>query len=137
MQNQIIEQITATTTKTYETMKSLGDINTSALSKLTDLQFDFISTSMESAIEQAKSLSGKKDAKDIFSSGAEFVSDYNEKMINFTSKTVEIFIQSRDEATSLFEAVIATEAAPAKKPVKASKATTAKPAAKKSAKKET
>ena len=136
MQNQIIEQITAATTKTYETMKSLGDINTSALSKLTNLQIDFISTNMESTIEQAKSLSSKKEVKDIFSSSAEFVSDYNEKMIDFTSKTVEIFTQSRDEATSLFEEVIATEAAPAKKPAKASKATTAKTAAKKSTKKE-
>ena len=135
MQNQIIEQMTAATTKSYETMKKLGDINTSALSKLTDLQLDFISMNMESTVEQAKSLSNKKEAKDIFSSSAEFVSDYNEKMIDFTSKTVEIFTQSRDEAASLFEEVIATEAAPAKKPAKASKATTAKTAAKKPAKK--
>lgn len=136
MQNQIIEQITAATNKTCETMKSLGNINTSALGKLTDLQFDFISANMESAIEQTKSLSSKKEAKDFFSSSAEFVSDYNEKMMDFTSKTVEIFTESRDKATSLYEEVIATKAAPAKEPGKANKATTVKTAVKKSTKEE-
>jgi phasin family protein len=132
MQNQIIEQLTTATSKSYETMKNLGDINTSALRKITDLQFDFISMNVESGIEQAKSLNNKTDAKDFFASSAEFVSDYNEKMIGFTSQTVEILNQSRNEATSLFEKAIATKAAPAKKPAKAK---AAKPAAKKAAKK--
>jgi phasin family protein len=132
MENQIIDQLTAATSKSYETMKNLGDINSSALRKISDLQFDFISMNVESGIEQAKSLNNKADAKDFFASSAEFVSDYNEKMIGFTSQTVEILNQSRNEATSLFEKAIATKAAPAKKPAKAK---AAKPAAKKAAKK--
>ena len=137
MENQVIEQLTAATSKSYETMKNLGDINSTAFRKITDLQFDFISMSMESGIEQAKSLNSKTDTKEVFASSAEFVSDYNEKMIGFTSQTVEILNQSRDEARSLFEKVIATKAVPAKKPAKAktTKAATAKPAAKKSVKK--
>ena len=137
MENQIIEQLTAATSKSYETMKSLGDINSSAFRKITDLQFDFISTNVESGIEQAKSLNSKTDAKDIFANSAEFVSDYNEKMMGFTKQTVEILTVSRNEATNLFEKVIASKAAPAKKPAKAkaTKAAAAKPAAKKSAKK--
>jgi len=135
MENQIIEQLTAATTKSYETMKNLGDINSSALRKLTDLQFDFISMNVESGIEQVKSLNNKAEAKDIISSSAEFASDYNEKVIDFTNKTAEILSESRDEATNLFEKVIVSEAAPVKKPAKAAKASTAKPAAKKPAKK--
>ncbi len=134
MQNQIIEQLTATTSKSYETMKSLGDINSSTFRKITDLQFDFISMNVESGIEQAKCLNSKTDANDIFASSAEFVSDYNEKMIGFTNQTVEILTQSGDEARSLFEKVIASKASPAKKPAKA-KTTKAKPAAKKAARK--
>ena len=133
MENQFIEQLTTATSKSFETMKSLGDINSSAFRKITDLQFDFISMNVESGIEQAKSLNDKTDAKEIFASSAEFVSDYNEKMIGFTSQTVEILTQTRDEAKSLFEKAIASKAAPAKKPAKAKAA--AKPAAKKSAKK--
>ena len=133
MENQFIEQLTTATSKSFETMKSLGDINSSAFRKISDLQFDFISMNVESGIEQAKSLNDKTDAKEIFASSAEFVSDYNEKMIGFTSQTVEILTQTRDEAKSLFEKAIASKAAPAKKPAKAKAA--AKPAAKKSAKK--
>ena len=139
MENQIIEELTAATSKSYETMKSLGDINSSAFRKLTDLQFDFVSMNVESGIEQAKSLSNKKEPKEIITSGAEFVSDYNEKMIGFTSQTVEILTQSRDEVSSLFEKAIASMAAPTKKSAKAktkaTKASTAKPAAKNPVKK--
>jgi len=134
MENQIIEQLTAATSKSYETMKNLGDINSSALRKISDLQSDFISMNVESGIEQARSLNSKTDAKDIFASTSEFVSDYNEKMIGFTSQAVEILNQSGNEVKSLFEKVIASKAAPAKMPAKA-KATATKPAAKKSAKK--
>ena len=138
MQTQFNEALTAATSKSYETLKNLGDINSSALRKITDLQFDFISMNVESGIEQAKSLNSKKDAKDIFASSAEFVSDYNEKMLGFTNQTVEILTESSNEAKSLFEKVIASEAAPAKKPAKAktTEAETEKPAAKKAATKE-
>ena len=134
MEKQIIEQLTAATSKSYETMQSLGDINSSAFRKITDLQFDFISMNVESGIEQAKSLNSKTVAEEIFASTSEFVSDYNEKMIGFTNQTVEILTRSGDEVKSLFEKVIASKAAPAKKPAKA-KATATKPAAKKPAKK--
>jgi len=56
MENQIIDQLTAATSKSYETMKNLGDINSSALRKISDLQFDFISMNVESGIEQAQAV---------------------------------------------------------------------------------
>ncbi len=139
MQNQIIDQLTIASTKSYETMKSLGEINSSAIRKLTDLQFDFISKSMESGIEQAKSLSNMKNVKDIFAAGSEFASEYNEKLMGITRQTVEIFSESHDEATNLIEKTVASQVvsskqAPSKKPVKstATKGTT-KSTAKKSA----
>ncbi len=139
MQDQIIDQLTIASTKSYETMKSLGEINSSAVRKLTDLQFDFISMSMESGIEQAKSLSNMKNVKDIFAAGSEFASEYNEKLMGITRQTVEIFSESRDEATNLIEKTVASQVvsskqAPSKKPVKstATKGTT-KSTAKKSA----
>ena len=46
MENQIIEQLTAATSKSCETMKSLGDINSNAFRKINDLQFDFIISTM-------------------------------------------------------------------------------------------
>jgi phasin family protein len=137
MENQIIEQLTAATSKSYETMKNLGDINSSAIRKLTDLQFEFISMNVESGLDQAKSLNIKTDAKEFFASTSEFVSDYNEKVMGYANQTVEIFTATSDEAKSLVEKAITKKAAPAKKPAKAktTKVATAKPAAKKTAKK--
>ena len=137
MQNQIIDQLTTASTKSYETMKNLGDINTNAIRKLTDLQFDFISMSMESGIEQAKSLSNMKNVKDIFAAGSEFASEYSEKLMGITRQAVEIFSESRDEATNLVEKTVASQVDPSKQaPAKSAPAKIAKkPAAKDSAKK--
>lgn len=139
MQNQIIDQLTTASTKSYETMKNLGEINSSAIRKLTDLQFDFISMSMESGIEHVKSLSNMKNVKDIFAAGSEFASDYNEKLMEITCQAVEIFSESRDEATNLIEKtvaspVVSSKQAPAKAvPAKVAKKPAAKVAAKISA----
>lgn len=126
MQNQIIDQLTTTSTKSYETLISLSEINSSAIQKLTDLQFDFISMSMESGIEQAKLLNNMKNAKDVFAVGSEFASEYNEKLMGITRQTVEILSESCDEATNLIEKTVVS-------PVVSSKQAPTKVATKKSA----
>ncbi len=134
MQNQIIDQLTTTSTKSYETMISLSEINSSAIQKLTDLQFDFISMSMESGIEQAKLLNNMKNVKDIFAAGSEFASEYNEKLMGITRQTVEIFSESCDEATNLIEKTVASQVVSSKQaPAKVAKKPAAKVATKKSA----
>jgi len=134
MQNQIIDQLTTTSTKSYETMKSLDEINSSAIRKLTDLQFDFISMSMESGIEQAKLLNNMKNVKDIFAAGSEFASEYNEKLMGITRQTVEIFTESGDEAENLIEKAVASQVVSSKQaPAKVAKKPAAKVATKKSA----
>jgi len=138
MQNQIIDQFTTTSTKSYETMINLSEINSSAIQKLTDLQFDFISMSMEAGIDQAKSLNSMRNIKDVFAVGSEFASEYNEKLMGITHQAVEILSESCNEATKLIEKtvvspVVSSKQAPSKKPVKsaATKGTT-KSTAKKS-----
>ena len=134
MQNQIIDQLTTASTKSYETMKNLGEINSSAIRKLTDLQFDFISMSMESGIEQAKLLNNMQNVKDIFAAGSEFASEYNEKLMGITRQTVEIFSESRDEAANLIEKTVASQVESSKQaPAKVAKKPAAKVATKKSA----
>jgi len=135
MENQIIEQLTTATSKSYETMKNLGDINSSALRKMADLQFDFISMNMESGLEQSKLLINNTNIKNILANSSDFASDYSEKMMGFTRQTVEIITETRDETASLFKETIASRAAPVKKSVKATKVSTPKGTTKKSAKK--
>ncbi|MFB3091191.1 MAG: phasin family protein [Gammaproteobacteria bacterium] len=134
MQNQIIDQLTTASTKSYETMKNLGEINSSAIRKLTDLQFDFISMSMESGIEQAKLLNNMQNVKDIFAAGSEFASEYNEKLMGITRQTVEILSESRDEVANLIEKTVVSQVVSSKQaPAKVAKKPAAKVATKKSA----
>ncbi len=134
MQNQIIDQLTTVSTKSHEIVKSLGKINSSSIRKLTDLQFDFISMSMESGIDQAKSLSNIKNVNDMFAAGSEFFGDYNEKLTGIFRQTVEIFSESRDAATNLIEKAVASQVVSSKQaPAKVAKKPAAKVATKKSA----
>ena len=134
MQNQIIDQLTTVSTKSHEIMKSLGKINSSTVRKLIDLQFDFISISMESGIDQAKSLSNMKNGKDIFATGPEFASEYNEKFMEIFRQTVEIFSDSSIEATNLIETTVASQAVSSKAaPAKVAKKSVAKDSTKNSA----
>jgi len=134
MQNQIIDQLTIASTKSYETMKNLGEVNSSAIQKLTDLQFDFISISMEAGIDQAKSLNNMQNVEDIFAAGSEFASEYNEKLMGITRQTVEILSESRDEVANLIEKTVVSQVVSSKQaPTKVAKKPAAKVATKKSA----
>jgi len=134
MQNQIIDQFTTTSTKSHETMISLSEINSSAIQKLTDLQFDFISMSMEAGIDQAKSLNSMRNIKDVFAVGSEFASEYNEKLMGITHQAVEILSESCNEATNLIEKTVVSPVVSSKQaPTKVAKKPAAKVATKKSA----
>ena len=138
MQNQIIDQLTTASTKSYETIKSLGEINSGAIRKLSDLQFDFISTSMESGVDQFNSFSSMRNIKDIFAVGSEFTSENNEKLKKITRQALKIFSQASDETRNLIEKIVASKVvtskqAPAKEaPVKVAKKSAAKVSTKKS-----
>lgn len=118
MQNQLIDELTITSKKSYETMKSLGDINSSAIRKLTDLQFDFIGSSIESSIKKTNLLNSKDNIEDVFVTNSEFVNEYNESLIGFARKTVEIFNESHDEVAKIIEKTMVSEAVPAKEMAK-------------------
>jgi len=134
MQNQIIDQFTTTSTKSYETMINLSEINSSAIQKLTDLQFDFISMSMEAGIDQAKSLNSMRNIKDVFAVGSEFASEYNEKLMGITHQAVEILSESCNEATNLIEKTVVSPVVSSKQaPTKVAKKPAAKLSTKKSA----
>ncbi len=134
MQNQIIDQFTTTSTKSYETVINLSEINSSAIQKLTDLQFDFISMSMEAGIDQAKSLNSMRNIKDVFAVGSEFVSEYNEKLMGITHLAVEILSESCNEATNLIEKTMVSPVVSSKQaPAKVAKKPAAKLSTKKSA----
>ncbi len=103
MQNEYIEQYTNAGKTSYAAMQELGAINSKAIQKLTELQFNFVTMNIENSIEQAKGFSGTTNYKDLLSTVSGFTSDYSTKLMDMTRQTTEILSESRDEVVSLIE----------------------------------
>jgi len=103
MQNEYIEHFTNAGKTSYAAMQELGAINSKAIQKLTELQFNFVTMNIENSIEQAKGFSGTTNYKDLLSTVTDFTSEYSTKLIDMTRQTTEILSESRDEVVSLIE----------------------------------
>ena len=108
MQNEYFEQLTNTGKTSFEAFQALGTINSKALQKLAELQFNLASLNIECGIEQAKLLTSTSNYKDLLSAESDFASEYNNKAVNITRQAAEILTQSRDEIVALFEKGIET-----------------------------
>jgi len=135
MQEQILEDLSAATRTSYEAFQELGQINTSTIEKLAQLQFGMASLGIEGSMEQAKLLTSTTNYQDLLSAESDFASSYSEKVMNIARQTADALSESREEFTNWFEknskvlaetaqsAAVATSARPARKPT-AKKAST-------------
>ena len=114
MQNEYIEHFTNAGKTSYAAMQELGAINSKAIQKLTELQFNFVTMNIENSIEQAKGFSGTTNYKDLLSTVTDFTSDYSTKLMDMTRQTTEILSESRDEVVSLIEKNLEISSKPVK-----------------------
>lgn len=131
MQNELFEQFTSVSKTTYESLQQLGSINSKAIQKLAELQFNFASLGFESSVEQAKLLSNTSNYKDLLSAESSLANDYGSKMLDLTKQTTAVFNESGEEVVAWFEKNVDVLSDSAKSTAK--KATTATTAAKKAA----
>lgn len=103
MQNEIFEQFTQASKASYETFQQLGNINSKALQKLTELQFSVATLGIESSVEQAKLLSSTNNYKDLVSAESELASDYGNKLVDLTKQTAAVLNESGEEVMAWFE----------------------------------
>lgn len=103
MQNEIFEQFTQASKASYETFQQLGNINSKALQKLTELQFSVATLGIESSVEQAKLLSSTNNYKDLISAESELASDYGTKLVDLTKQTAAVLNESGEEVMAWFE----------------------------------
>lgn len=103
MQNEIFEQFTQAGKASYETFQQLGNINSKALQKLTELQFSVATLGIESSVEQAKLLSSTNNYKDLISAESELASDYGNKLVDLTKQTAAVLNESGEEVMAWFE----------------------------------
>lgn len=103
MQNELFEQVTSASKTTYESLQQLGAINSKAIQKLAELQFNFASLGFESSVEQAKLLSNTSNYKDLLSAESNLANDYGTKMLDLTKQTAAVFNESGEEVVAWFE----------------------------------
>lgn len=103
MQNELFEQFTSVSKTTYESLQQLGSINSKAIQKLAELQFNFASLGFESSVEQAKLLSNTSNYKDLLSAESSLANDYGSKMLDLTKQTTAVFNESGEEVVAWFE----------------------------------
>jgi phasin family protein len=122
MQNDYVEQLTYAGKNSYASLQELGAINTKALQKLVELQFEVASFNIEKGIEQTKLLASTNNYKDYLSAESEFAGDCSNKNLDFTKQAATILSDSRDEIVSWlekgFESVETKVKAPAKRTTK-------------------
>jgi phasin family protein len=103
MTNAFIEQFTEAGKTSYAVLQELGTINSKALQKLTELQFNLATLNVETSVEQAKLFGSTSNYKELLTAESGFASQYSDKFLDITSKTADILNESQDEIIAWFE----------------------------------
>jgi phasin family protein len=104
MQNEeMIKQWTDINQAAMEALKELGEINTKAMTRLTQRQMDMVSLYMEEGSKQIETLSQAKGAPDIVAAQSRWFTELNEKVMENARQTVEDLVDVKAEFTSWAE----------------------------------
>ena len=96
------EQFT-NTSKISDVFQELGDINNKVIQKLAELQMEFTTTSIESGLEQVKTLSSATNYKDFLEKASEFTYENSTKAIDYSKQAAAVLTDSRSEVIEWFE----------------------------------
>ncbi|HID98823.1 MAG TPA: phasin family protein [Thiotrichaceae bacterium] len=104
MQNEeMIQQWTKINQSAMEAIKELGEINTKAMTRLTQRQMDMVNLYMEEGTKQIETLSQAKGAPDIVAAQSRWFTELNEKVMDNARQTVEDLVNVKAEFTSWAE----------------------------------
>jgi phasin family protein len=103
MQNELIQQWTELNKSAMEAIKELGEINTNAMTRLTQRQMDMVSLYMEGSAKQLEALSQSKGVPDIISAQSRIFSELNEKLMENARQTLEVLVEVKSELSSWVE----------------------------------
>ncbi len=104
MQNEeMIQQWTKINQSAMEAIKELGEINTKAMTRLTQRQMDMVNLYMEEGTKQIETLSQAKGVPDIVAAQSRWFTELNEKVMDNARQTVEDLVNVKAEFTSWAE----------------------------------
>jgi phasin family protein len=102
-QNELIQQWTELNQAAMEAMKELGQINTNAMTRLTQRQMEMVSLYMEGSAKQLESLGHTKGVPDLISAQSQLFAELNEKLMANARQTLDVLVDVRTELSSWVE----------------------------------
>lgn len=103
MENDLLKQWTEMNKSAMDAIKELGEINTTAMTRLTQRQMDMISLYMESGSKQLETLSHAKNMQDLAAAQSKLFTEMNEKLLDNARQTVEVLVDVKAELSSWVE----------------------------------
>jgi len=101
--NELIEKWTDLNKTAMEAIKELGEINTNAMSRLTQRQMDMMNVYMEGSAKQLEALNGSKNVQDIVASQSRLFTELNEKLMENARETLEVLVDTKEELSQWVE----------------------------------
>lgn len=114
--NELIQQWIDLNKSAMEAIKELGEINTSAMTRLTQRQMDMVGLYMEGGAKQLEALSGAKNVQDVVAAQSSLFIELNEKLMNNARQTVEVLTDVKSELAAWVEKGMEKTAAKMPKP---------------------
>ncbi|MDM8562387.1 phasin family protein [Candidatus Marithioploca araucensis] len=103
MQNELIEQWTKLNKSAMDAIKELGEINTSAMTRLTQRQMDLVNLYMEGGAKQLEAFNDAKGVQDVVGTQSRLFTELNEKLMDNARQTVDELVNVQTELSTWAE----------------------------------
>jgi phasin family protein len=103
MQNELIQQWTELNKAAMAAIKELGEINTKAMTRLTQRQMDMVNLYMEGGAKQLEALTQSKGMQEVISAQSRLFAELNEKLMENARQTIEVLADVKAELSSWAE----------------------------------
>jgi phasin family protein len=101
--NELMQQWIELNKSAMEAIKELGEINTSAMTRLTQRQMDMVGLYMEGSAKQLEALSGAKTPQEAVAAQSNLFIELNEKLMSNARQTVEVLTDVKSELAAWVE----------------------------------
>jgi len=113
--NEIVQQWTELNKAAMDAIKELGEINTKAMTRLTQRQMEMTSLYMESGAKQMEVFGQAKGVQDIMTAQSQLFNELNEKLMDNARQTIDILADVKTELSDWAEKGMETASSAFKK----------------------
>jgi len=102
-QNEILQQWAEMNKNFMESLKQLGEINTSMMGKLTERQMAAANAYVEGVSKQMETIGDVKNPQDVVALQAKLAKEFGEKMMENARQTMDVLTQTRSDLAAWVE----------------------------------